>query len=90
MFGRLSAFRAISQIKNMEYGAEKIFVETADEVEEILGDEISDGIANAADEQALVWLQAIKEGEGNFTEEFITELQKMSTSELKKDEVRRS
>ena len=56
------------QQTNMELGGKQIFCEVDGEVEEIFEDELNDGIANAADEQAVVWLQAIKEGEGNFTE----------------------
>ena len=36
----------------MEFGGKKIFCQLDDEVEELFEDELNDGIANAADEQA--------------------------------------
>ena len=39
----------------MDWGSDKLFVDTYAETEEIYADEVNDGIASCAEEQAAVW-----------------------------------
>lgn len=68
----------------MQTGSKKIFF-TADELqEEIYKDEIEDGIANCAEEQAATWAEAVHEEENSESKKFVEELLKM-TKQIKQE-----
>jgi len=61
----------------MEFGSQVFFVGVAAEVEDVYEDEVNDGIANCAKEQAEAWAQeAAETGAGNL--EFIGQLLKLT------------
>ena len=57
----------------MEFGAKAILVDERREVETIFADELDDGIASCADEQAQAWRAAAEE-EGRANDPFLLEL----------------
>lgn len=48
--------------EGLELASPFVYCEVSDEKEEIFKDEVVDGIASCAQEQAAVWAQAAKEG----------------------------
>jgi hypothetical protein len=64
----------------MQFASQFVLVDIEDEQEEIFKDEIEDGIANNADEQATVWAKEAQENPETSTisGEFLTELTQMT------------
>lgn len=60
----------------MEFAANKIFIELDNETEEIYSDEVTDGVANAAEEQCQVWALEAKEQKSD--SKFVEELLKLA------------
>ena len=59
-----------------------IYLTIDEQLEEIYKDEIEDGIANCAEEQAAIWAEGAKEDENAESKKFVEELLKM-TKEIK-------
>jgi len=66
----------------MNFGSEYVLVDLIEETEEIYQDEVEDGIAAGAAEQARLWAQAAAESRDGVekSQEFIKELVAMTTS----------
>mmetsp|Transcript_122420 Transcript_122420/g.391427 ORF Transcript_122420/g.391427 Transcript_122420/m.391427 type:complete len:192 (+) Transcript_122420:62-637(+) len=63
----------------MEFGSDVLFVSTVQETEDIYEDEVNDGIANCAKEQAEAWAQEAEET-GAGASQFIGRLLKLTGS----------
>jgi hypothetical protein len=63
---------------SMEFGSKKIYINTKREEEEIYKDEVNDGIASCAEEQAIIWADASKDDENIHSKAFVEELLRMT------------
>jgi len=61
----------------MDLAAKFVYAPKQEEVEEIFEDEIIDGIAHCAMEQAQVWAEEARNGGASFDKSFLDELARM-------------
>lgn len=61
----------------MEFGSKAFLISTVEETEDIFEDEVNDGIANCAKEQAEAWIEAAAES-GEAPSEFVSRLLSMT------------